>query len=48
MAKKTKKAGLRDKFNAAYAQMKREKSKEKSGCDCGGKGCSKCGSSCGK
>lgn len=46
MAKKgKKKAGLRDKFNAAYMKMRQGKMKEKSGCSCGGKGCSKC--SCG-
>lgn len=46
MAKKAKKGGLRDKFNAAYTKMKKDRYREKSGgCSCGGKGCSKC--SCG-
>jgi hypothetical protein len=46
MAKKAKKASLKEKFDAAYVKMRKDKSASKSSCGCGGKGCSKC--DCGK
>jgi hypothetical protein len=47
---KPKAKGLKQKFTEAYGKMKadrmKERAAEKAGCDCGGKGCSKC--DCGK
>lgn len=40
--------GIKEKFNAAYGEMKAERKKERAAeaCGCGGKGCKKC--DCGK